>query len=445
MNNAYTCYYILYLTVRELKNIIYFNVSLEEIMDQVLVVEDSRLFGTLIQRKIDRELNINVVWAQTYTEAVNLIEKDSSTFFVGLLDLNLPDSQDGKIVDYVLSKDIPVIVFTGEFSDDIRELIWTKKVVDYVFKESNHNLDYVVSLIKRIYLNRLINVLVVDDSNTFRTRVSDLLKVHLYNVFEAANGAEAVQVLKENPNIKLVVTDYNMPKMDGFQLIDEIRQNYTKEDLAIIGMSGNNTLSARFIKHGANDFINKEFFSEEFYCRITQNIEMLEYIKMIRDASNTDFLTDLYNRRYFFELGSKLYSNSKRSGIPITIAMLDIDFFKKVNDNYGHDGGDIVLKRLGQLLKSRFRESDIVARFGGEEFCIMTYGMDSKHSLDIYDELRQRIERTPINIYNNTIKVTVSIGVCAKKMDTLDEMISQADEMLYQAKAEGRNRVKHIV
>ena len=151
-------------------------------MNQVLVVEDSRLFGSLLKKKIDKELNLEVVWVQSFKEAEALINSGNSDFFVGLLDLNLPDASDGKIVDYVLSKGIPAIVFTGEFNDQVRESIWAKKVVDYVIKESNHTLDYVVSVIKRIYQNRSVNILVVDDSNLFRTRIRDLLRVHLYNV-----------------------------------------------------------------------------------------------------------------------------------------------------------------------------------------------------------------------------------------------------------------------
>ena len=154
-------------------------------MNQVLVVEDSRLFGSLLKKKIDTDLNLDVVWAQTYTEAVNLINDKSNNFFVGLLDLNLPDAPDGKIVDFVLSKNIPVIVFTGEFSDDVREAIWEKKVVDYVIKESNHNLDYVVSLIRRIYprprrgpllkTNNALKNLCLERSTTYQSSVNIFL------------------------------------------------------------------------------------------------------------------------------------------------------------------------------------------------------------------------------------------------------------------------------
>ncbi|MDY6935791.1 MAG: diguanylate cyclase [Spirochaetota bacterium] len=415
-------------------------------MAEILLIEDSKLIASAIKKKIESELLLRVKWGQSYSDAIKLVKENNSNFFISLLDLYLPDAPNGEIVDFVLSKDIPSIVFTGELSDDVREYIWSKKVIDYVLKEGSHNLDYIVSLIRRISRNKSIDVLVVDDDRLFRIHLLKLLEVHKYNVFEASDGNEALGIIKDNPDIKMIITDYHMPNMDGFQLIKEVREKYSKEELAIIGIAGkgDNTLSARFIKNGANDFIDKPFVTEEFYCRVTQNIEMIEHINALRNSSNKDYLTDLYNRRYFFELGNQLFTNSKREQITITVAMIDIDYFKKINDTYGHAAGDEVLKQLSQILKKSFRESDIVSRFGGEEFCILTTNMDHEHSPRIFNGLRKKIGETSINIGFKKIQITVSIGICIKLMDSLEDMIEQADSMLYKAKEGGRNRVMLI-
>lgn len=410
-------------------------------MVRILLVDDGKVIPSVLKKKIENELHFTVDWVQSYSKTVTLIEKKESDFLAALVCLYLPDAPDGEIVDYVISKKIPTIVFTGEINEKIREKIWSKKVVDYVFKEGGHNIDYIISLVRRLNLNRFIKILVVDDSRLFRTQICDLLKIHLYNVLEARNGAEALKALGENPDIKMVITDYNMPEMDGSQLTWKIREKFSKQDLAIIGISGDNTLSSRFIKIGANDFINKEFFSEEFYCRITQNIENIEHIAEIRDASNKDYLTGLFNRRYFFDLGSKLFANAKRMNMKILAAMIDIDYFKHVNDKYGHDAGDDVLKAVSDILKFRFRETDIVARFGGEEFCILASNMNDDQIFTIFDNIRKKIESTDINIRNNKLNITVSIGICNKLPESLNEMIKEADTMLYQAKTAGRNKV----
>ncbi len=411
-------------------------------MPKVLIVDDSKLVGAVIKNKIESELHFSVHWIQTFSETRELLEKNGSDFFICLVGLYLPDAPAGEIVDYVISKNLPTIVFTGELSDEIRERIWSKKVIDYVFKESGYNLDYVIHLINRIYRNRLTKILVVDDSQIFRKRISDLLAVHQFKVFQAGDGIQALKILKENPDMKMVITDYNMPNMDGLGLIKEIRSRYSKEDLSVIGMSGDNLLSAKFIKSSANDFLSKDFFTEEFYCRITQNIETIEHIREIREASNRDYLTNINNRRYFYDVGQKLFENSKRENLTVSVAMIDIDYFKKINDKYGHDSGDQVLKKVANIIQTRFRASDIVARIGGEEFCVFACNMDINSTAEIFEQLRLKIEQSEIISGKDTLKVTVSIGICVRPMNTLDDMIKYADQMLYKAKEGGRNRVE---
>ena len=410
-------------------------------MPEILVVNENKVISAMVKKRIESELNYDVKCVHTHFDALKMIKNEDSNFIAGLVGLFLPDSPNGEIVDYIISKNIPTIVFTGELSDSVRNKIWSKKVVDYVLKEGGHNLDYIVFLLRRITRNSSVKVLVVDDSVLFRTRICDLIKVHLYSVFEAMDGNEAISILEKNPDIKLILTDYEMPNMDGFQLTQEVRVKYSKDQLAIIGISGDNSLSARFIKYGANDFISKDFFVEEFYCRVTQNIEMIEHVERIKDASNKDYLTDMYNRRYFFDIGDKLYANSKRKNLSVAVAMIDIDYFKKVNDTYGHDAGDAVIKKIAFILKNRFRKSDIVSRFGGEEFCVLVCNMDYEQISRIFNNLRCMIKEKEIDIGEKKINVKVSIGICCVEMNSLEEMIKRADDMLYKAKESGRDRV----
>ncbi len=395
----------------------------------------------MLKKRIETELRFNPVLTETFAGAKQLVEENESVYFLCLADLRLPDAQSGEIVDYLVEKGIPTIVFTGEVSDAVREKVLSKKVIDYLLKEGRHNIDYIIKLIGRVYKNKWIKILVVDDSKIFRLRVADLLKVHQFTVYQADNGIEALEVLNANPDIRLVITDYNMPGMDGLKLVNEIRRNYSNEQLGIIGISGDSLLSAKFMKHGANDFLSKDFFPEELYCRVNQNVELLERIAEIKEASNKDFLTGIYNRRYFYEVGRKLFENSKRKNLTITVAMIDIDLFKRINDTYGHDAGDRVLEGIAALLQKRFRASDVVCRIGGEEFCVLAVNMDRDNVEGIFEGLREKIEETEIGTEKGAIKTTVSIGICAELMNDLDEMIKQADSMLYKAKEGGRNRV----
>ncbi|MFC1554608.1 response regulator [candidate division KSB1 bacterium] len=255
-------------------------------MQRILVVEDNKTLSKLFKERLEHQTECFVDCAYSYKEAVGLIGDDPSEYFIGLLDLNLPDAPDGEIVDYVLSKDIPVIVVTADFSDDARERIWSKKVVDYVLKDRLYNLEYITSLVNRIMMNKTTKVLVVDDAAVARKHIAKLLEVHQYMVFEARDGIEALNVLDDNPDIKLVISDYSMPNMDGFKLTTEIRGKYSKEHLAVIGISahGSNDISTKFIKNGANDFLIKPFLKEEFYCRVTQNVTMIDRFKALEES-----------------------------------------------------------------------------------------------------------------------------------------------------------------
>ncbi len=413
-------------------------------MFHVLIAEDSKLFGSVLVRTIEKRLpDFKAHWVETYQETEELLAESNIEFFVALLDLNLPDAPQGEVVDLVLTQDIPAIVFTSDISDEARDRIWAKNVADYVFKEGEQSIDYIISLLNRLRRNQNIKVLVVDDSLFSRKIIKDLLTIHQYIIYESSDGLEALEILKNNQDIQMVITDYNMPEMDGFELTKEIRNSHGRDEVSIIGLSGEGSsmMSARFIKYGANDFINKPFLQEEFYCRISQAIEMIENVNKIKDMSNKDFLTGLYNRRFFFDSGEKLFASSKRKHTTTTIAMLDIDYFKKINDTYGHDAGDEVLRNLSKLLSTRFRETDIVARFGGEEFCLLMTSMESESTFKIFDDLRKSIEKNSVQVEDQTICFTVSIGVCTRHRNSLAEMIKIADLMLYNAKEQGRNRV----
>lgn len=305
-------------------------------------------------------------------------------------------------------------------------------------------MEYMVSMIGRLHRNPCIKTLIVDDSSIMRDQYSQLLQKHRYQVLQANSGEQAMQVLQEHPDIKLALVDYVMPGMNGVELTEAIRHTHPKEDLSIIALSGQDKeeVSVQFIKSGANDYIDKRMCIEGFYCRISHQVEMLENIQLLRESGQRDFLTGLHNRRYFFDAGRAMMASAARGGRNIALAMLDIDHFKNVNDTYGHDVGDQVIRDLADILRARFRESDLVARFGGEEFCVLLNDSASHEAEQVFEELRQTIEKTPSESPYGDIAFTVSIGVCKNRQNDLETMITQADEYLYDAKRKGRNRVE---
>jgi diguanylate cyclase (GGDEF)-like protein len=409
--------------------------------EKILIVEDNKALSKLIVKKMNASLDFDIVAVYSFAEAKALVEKDND-FFVALLDLNLPDAPDGEVVDMVLEHKIPSIILTGSMDKETRESILKKDVIDYVVKGNIDDVNYIFTLIERLHKNRGIKVLVVDDSIAQRAQLKELLKHQMFTVMVAAHGEEALVFLEDNPDIKLVLTDFNMPVIDGLELTKEIRKRKSKNELPIIAMTASNKelISAQFLKIGANDFINKPFTKEELACRINNSLDVVELLGKVQQLANHDFLTNISNRRHFFEC---IHAYMAEGSEPFALCMLDIDNFKTINDTFGHDVGDNVIVTLAKVLKDHLKGSDIVARFGGEEFCVVLKNVDQKKALEFFFKLRTIIATTPIRPHGQkAFNFTVSMGVTFSDLESVDAMLKHADKALYKAKQNGKNRVE---
>ena len=412
-------------------------------MAKYLIVEDSPVILKVMRHIARQELGGDTVFAASMAEAVALFDEHKESLVAAVVDLTLPDAPDGELVAYLLEKKFPVVVLTGSGDAQRRKRLLKMGVADYVIKENRFSYQYAVRMLARLDKNRSTGVLVVDDSVTARHSISDLLRLHLYRVFEAENGREALEVLQRESGIQLVITDYHMPEMDGTELIVQIRRQFENRLMSIIGLSahGADELSVRFIKNGADDFLQKPFVPEEFFCRITNNVESLERLTKLREQATRDYLTGLYNRRYFMEEGGRILSRQMRESKPCCVAVMDIDHFKHINDEYGHDAGDAVLTHFSRYLSHCF-SAFLVARTGGEEFCAVLPGFSLERASHFLDEFRAQVAAKIIDLSDEDYeRISISIGVTQISSDSLNLAMKRADLCLYRAKEGGRNLV----
>ncbi len=254
----------------------------------ILIVEDSPLQAKIIRNYIQLYSPFKVVMAHSMSQTEEMLRQMADQLFVAVIDLNLPDAPNGEAADLCLSWQLPSIVLTASFNDAIRKNFIERQVIDYFFKGSIRDLAPLVTSIQRIYKNQFITVLVVDDSRTQRAHLRRLLLVQRLSVLEAEDGMEALAVIGANPHIDLVITDYQMPRMDGLELIRELRMHRRMDQLGIIGVSavGCGPLTASFLKNGANDFLTKPFEVEEFYWRVNQTLELQDMIKQLNQQKH---------------------------------------------------------------------------------------------------------------------------------------------------------------
>ena len=408
---------------------------------KLLLVEDSNLVMKVMRRLVSESNEFKADFAQDYRQAKKLIDEGAENYFAAVVDLNLPDAPKGEIVDLVLGCKIPTLVLTASFDESRKDRLLKKGIVDYVVKENCYSYDYAMKLIIRLYRNHAIKVMVVDDSLVARKQAGNLLRKYLFQVVEADGAKQAIRALVDQPDIKMVITDYNMPEVDGFELVKLIRGKYDKQDLTIIGLSGegNASLSARFIKNGANDFLRKPFNQEEFYCRIMHNIESLEAIEIIKDAANRDYLTKLYNRQYFYQLANEQIGNCQANALDYAIAIIEIDNFREFNNVFS-EYGDLVLVTFARELQRQFSKF-ITARLNGSQLIVFIPAMSFNDTECHMNEFRKRIKQCSIDTNQGKQSLSVSIGLSYSAEDSLRQMLENCDQLICRAQEAGKDLV----
>lgn len=411
-------------------------------MKKILVVEDSDMVMKVLRHLVQTQLTHTAIYATSLAEAQQVCDEHQGDFFAAIVDLNLPDAPNSEVVDFTLSKKIPTIVLTGSYDEKKREELFAKGVVDYLTKEGRYAYSKAVGMITRLEKNQQIKVLVVDDSDMARKHVVNLFKRQLYQVLQASDGVDAIKVMLENPDIKLLITDYNMPRMDGFELVKNLRYKYDKTDLIMIGVSGESSeaLSAKFIKHGANDFLHKPFHPEEFYCRITHNIEFLELVETIAFNASHDHLTGLYHRSQFFNLGREQHKAALEKQTPLTAVVINIDQFSRINNEYGNEWGDYALKQIAQSFQEMLGRF-LLARADADDFYVLLGGLDNEKVLSLISKVKQLLATENIIIDKQQVQFTFSAGVTNQLGQGLDQQIARAIMYMNRAKEAGGNMV----
>uniref|UniRef100_A0A831UDS4 diguanylate cyclase n=1 Tax=Geobacter metallireducens TaxID=28232 RepID=A0A831UDS4_GEOME len=298
-------------------------------------------------------------------------------------------------------------------------------------------------------------VLVIDDSDTLREEILRTLReASLFDVYlEAADGLDGFKVLLNN-RVDLVLCDLEMPRMDGFRFLSMMRAREEFQDLPVIILTGreDRDTKIRGLEQGASDFVTKPFDAGELVARARVQLKMKSLQdelkrsnEMLRTLSITDPLTHLHNRRHLMEMVDREFQRSCRKGAPLSLVILDIDYFKKINDTYGHQEGDRVLTILADIVRRRLRSYDLAARYGGEEFVLLLPETPVNEALSIAERLRVEVQEHVFDGSLQGLVITISLGVAtypSSRVESIDSLFRQADEALYRAKQGGRNRVE---
>ena len=298
-------------------------------------------------------------------------------------------------------------------------------------------------------------LLIVDDSPTIRKAIKDAVTANgmFSTILEANDGMEALKLFSSN-KIDFIVTDVMMPRLDGYKFISTIKNSELGRDIPVIMLSASRKEFVDKLKGfniGASDYIIKPFDGSELLARINVFLKIQELQNelkkknaLLEQLSITDTLTGLYNRRYFYDHIGTHSAKVKRHPAHFGCLMVDIDHFKSINDTYGHDVGDKVLKRVSGIMTREMRSGEVLARFGGEEFIVCLCEANEKEAIVVAERMRKAVEDAHLTEDDNPVKLTISIGVVIypqQGLENSDNVIKAADEALYHAKETGRNKV----
>jgi diguanylate cyclase (GGDEF)-like protein len=411
--------------------------------NKILIIEDSINIRNFLKEVFENEkMEVEVLECNSYLEAKKILKLHQNFIFSSIVDIHLRDADNGEIIDLMNEYKIPTIVLTSSINKELENIAKRKKIIEYININDYDSVNYTSLTIKRLILNKEETIVFINNNlNLLNYYVHNLKEVQ-YNIEIFNNVDFALKYIDKNiSDIRMVITEFSMKNFNVYNIIQKIRNKYSKDILGILVLSDINDdeIINKILKTGINDYMKLPISREEFYLKINLNVELLRIFKKTKDFANIDPLTGIHNRRFVFETGNLLLDLAKREERKLSYIMIDIDNFKKINDNYGHNVGDQIIISTSNVLKKCLRTSDLSSRWGGEEFFILLEQENEENIEIIIKKIQEEINKLTYIFDNKDLKFTVSIGIYIGSESELEEGIRKADKALYYSKNNGKN------
>jgi diguanylate cyclase (GGDEF)-like protein len=292
-------------------------------------------------------------------------------------------------------------------------------------------------------------VLIADDSLVIRAVVRAGLESEGYHVVEAVDGAAALEGCRQDPP-DVVLLDIEMPGLDGYEVLAQLKADEILRDIPVVFLTSRTGMEdvVAGLRGGAHDYLKKPFEPQELLARVGSAVQVKKLQDQLRERnaqldemSRTDALTRLYNRRHLDDELARRLIDARRHGDPLSVIILDIDHFKRVNDDHGHPAGDMVLREFAGRLAPQLRTGDVAGRWGGEEFLVILPRTALADAHQVAERIRGAVAAVPFLAGEEQLRITVSGGCAGGPVDSLEGLVSLADTCLYEAKARGRDQI----
>lgn len=286
-----------------------------------------------------------------------------------------------------------------------------------------------------------VKILIVDDKVEILERFKAILAPEGFMVIAVNSGLEALQALSKN-KIDLVLLDINMPQMNGFEVCKRIRHHFPLDNLPVIFLTNSESPDSvtKGFDAGASDYITKNVSSEILLARLNVHVRLCRSLKNLRSISLTDELTGCFNRRHGINSLREWYSRAKRYGNQFALIYFDLNGLKSINDEYGNQAGDLLLKSVATAVKGTLRETDLLFRMGGDEFMVLCPETDKKGAQVCANRMQQAVKN--ITIVDKPASFAFGIAHSSDDYSEMDNMLNSADVAMYKCKIEMKKSAK---
>ncbi len=296
-----------------------------------------------------------------------------------------------------------------------------------------------------------VSALIVEDDKETRELIHEFIKDIFIKVYKTKSAEEAQILLKSDETIQLILLDWNLPGLSGIEFSKILRETTDNRYIYILMITGEQSSDSMILAYekGVDDYIVKPFQFSELKAKLKSAQRIIEMENKLRKKykeahykSIYDSLTNVFNRAEIFEKLNVEYVRHTRNKLIFGIILIDIDYFKKINDTFGHQYGDYVLKKTAEIIKNRCRSYDYIGRYGGEEFLIICPETDKNSLYSIANRIREAVMEYDFEYKNVKSNITISAGIATSdETHSFDSMLELADKRLYNSKSSGRNKI----
>lgn len=423
------------MNIHKIKNVLFWGNQIE-LATQVLEIEKCNRF--------------NLFFASTFIKFHKILE--SHMIHLIIIDSSYGIDGVNEVLEFFHDNgyaNIPMLLMMDEESIEQRCEFYTQGISSFINKG---NTACFIDTVRRLERDlsfheglKSMSIAVLDDDKFQLTIIKDILDRN--TIFNVDFYSDPKSLLESQKAYDVYLIDLILPEIDGGIVMLEMRKK--NENAIIIGISSIEKKStiARVLSIGANDYISKPINEQVFMAKLYSNSRVLMLIKenevkniILQELAIKDGLTNLYNHKHIHEMLDLNIKLSKRYCRPLSVIMFDIDNFKMVNDTFGHQFGDEVLSQVAQIIKKTARNTDIIGRYGGEEFIVILPETDDREALILAERIRKEIQN---NKFRNDVSITISGGVSLLEEDS-EQVIYDADKLLYKSKHTGKNKIEYI-